>query len=110
MDNGGSQSARRTLDDLSEIDWLEVSHFAGRVPTWLRSRERIANERRLRTRYGDLLEDVIFLRQRDFAVFLDGWDKHGRPVLLCDGKHLTADEVRAKAARERRLLGLATYD
>lgn len=74
-------------------------------PTWLRSRLREARLVEDQQRYGDLLADVIFLRQRDFTVFLDGHDKDGNPTLICDGKPITADEVRAKAARERRLLG-----
>lgn len=68
------------------------------------SAERIQMEQEDQARYGDLLADVTFLRSRDFTVVLDGVDDDGFPTLLCDEKPITADGLRAKAARERRLI------
>lgn len=59
------------------------------------SAERIENERRERDLYGDLLADVKFLRSRDFTV------NYG---LCVDGRERSPEQVRAMAARERRLL------
>jgi hypothetical protein len=72
------------------------------------SAERIESEKREQNLYGELLADVKFLRARDFTVSLDTVDPlTGLPTLLCDEKPITADELRAKAARERRLLDAA---
>lgn len=65
--------------------------------------ERSRQEAHERLLYADLLEDVLFLRRRGFTVYLDGRDDDGYPALICDGKPITADDVRAKAARERSL-------
>ena len=64
----------------------------------LNQEARIAEEKRDRELYGNALEDVEFLRRCGWAI-----------NLLCSGRVqfgnqlLTLDELRAKAARERRL-------
>jgi hypothetical protein len=59
---------------------------------------RIAQEKRDRELYGDALEDVDFLRRCGWAINL----AHDGRVRFSD-QLLTLDELRAKAARERRL-------
>jgi hypothetical protein len=59
---------------------------------------RIAEQKRSRALYGDALEDVAFLRRCGWAINLahDGRVRFGDQLL-------TLDELRARAARERRL-------
>lgn len=55
---------------------------------------------RLKKLYGPLLPDVEFLRTRGFVIVKE------RGQVEIDGRPFTADEVRAKAARERRVAGV----
>lgn len=55
---------------------------------------------RLKKLYGPLLPDVEFLRKRGFVIVKE------RGQVEIDGRPFTADEVRAKAARERRVAGV----
>jgi hypothetical protein len=55
---------------------------------------------RLKALYGPLLADVEFLRKRGFVIVKE------RGQVEIDGRPVTADEVRAKAARERRVAGV----
>lgn len=63
---------------------------------------RAADAARLGEIYGKLLPDVLFLRGRDNSVMMD----NGRLVL--NGKVVTADELRERAARDRRLARATT--
>lgn len=68
-----------------------------------RSAERIDNDRRERAIWGSVLDDVKFLRTRDFVV------SRSSAGIKCDGRRVSIDDIRAKVARERRLLGLEPY-
>jgi hypothetical protein len=57
-------------------------------------------EARLGKIYGRLLPDVLFLRSRGFVIVKEG----GR--LTIGGRDITAEDLQAKAARERRLAGV----
>lgn len=70
------------------------------------SKERIANEKRERARWGAALEDVRFLRRRDFVIHKSGV---GDAYCVCDNRLITVAELRKRASRERRLLGLEPY-
>lgn len=59
---------------------------------------RAAEEKAYRSLYGKLLPDVDFLRRRGFVVFKE------KGKLTLGGREISADDLRAKAARERRLL------
>lgn len=59
------------------------------------SRERIENTKRERRLYGEMYEDVKFLRSRDFKVNFG---------LCVDGKERTPEQVHEIAERERRLM------
>lgn len=63
---------------------------------------READEKRLGEIYGKLLPDVLFLRGRDNSVMKEGGQ------LLLNGQPVTADELKARAARERRLANATT--
>lgn len=63
---------------------------------------REAEEKRLGEIYGKLLPDVLFLRGRDNSVMMED----GR--LLLNGKAVTADKLRERAARDRRLARATT--
>ena len=63
---------------------------------------RAADAARLGEIYGKLLPDVLFLRGRDNSVMMD----NGRLVL--NGKVVTADELRERAARDRRMARATT--
>ncbi len=65
---------------------------------------RLEEEQRLGKLYGSLLSDVLLLRSRDNDVRKEG----GR--LLFNGRAISAEELQAKAARERRLLGQSQPD
>lgn len=68
----------------------------------LAAANREEEEARLGKIYGKLLPDVLFLRGRDNSVMMEG----GR--LLLNGRAVTADELRARAARDRRLANATT--
>jgi hypothetical protein len=67
-------------------------------PAALAQELRIAEQKRSRELYGNALEDVEFLRRCGWAINLaqDGLVRFGDQLL-------TLDQLRAKAARERRL-------
>ena len=65
---------------------------------------RAEEEQRLGKLYGSLLPDVLLLRGRDNDVRKEG----GR--LLFNGRAISAEDLQAKAARERRLLGQAQVE
>jgi hypothetical protein len=66
----------------------------------LQEANRQEEAQRLKKLYGSLLPDVEFLRKRGFVIVKE------RGQVEIDGRPFTADEVRAKAARERRVAGV----
>ena len=71
----------------------------------LRHTARLRHEvaQREKALYGTLLDDVDFLRRRGFAVHAEL--KGSRRCYRVGNRLLDASELRAVAARERRLLG-----
>jgi hypothetical protein len=73
-------------------------NFGYLIPASSAKEMRIAEQNRSRELYGNALEDVEFLRRCGWAINLsqDGLVQFGDQLLALD-------ELRAKAARERRL-------
>ena len=61
---------------------------------------RLEEAQRLKDLYGPLLADVEFLRKRGFVIAKE------RGQIEIGGRAVTAEELQAKAARERRLAGV----
>jgi hypothetical protein len=61
---------------------------------------------RERTLYGARFDDAVFLRRRGFAVHIESTTAAGRRFRL-GNRSVSGTELRAVAARERRLLKLA---
>jgi hypothetical protein len=90
----GQTSAVKTLNGK-----LSQSRRKRRTNRQIIDDAREATARRRIELYGDAATDVEFLLTRDFVVVRSGYG------FLIDGKPKTFDELRAVAARERRLMG-----